>query len=52
MLVEWLVQEKWLRYLQIIPKEVEEEDDQKTDGENLYKQILVGTKLKTGKRGK
>jgi hypothetical protein len=29
-----------------------EEDHQKTDVGNLYKQILINTELQTGKRGK
>jgi len=28
-----------------------EEDDQKTDGGTVYKQVLVNAKLKTGRRG-
>jgi hypothetical protein len=28
-----------------------EEDDQKTDGGTVYKQVLINAKLKTGKRG-
>jgi len=38
-------------YLTVILKEVKYEDDQKTEGRIMYKQIL-NAKLKTGKRSK
>ena len=36
----------------IIPREIDKDDDQKTDSETVYQQILIDAKLKTGKRGK
>jgi len=51
MLTEWIVREKQVIYLTVILIEVDEEDDQKTDGGILYKQILINAKLQTGKRG-
>jgi hypothetical protein len=51
MLIEWIVKEKEVKYLIIIPREVDSEDDQKTDGGIVYKQILIDAKLQTGKRG-
>jgi len=47
MLIERTVKE--VKYLIIIPREVDRDDDQKTDGGILYKQILVDAKLKIGK---
>jgi hypothetical protein len=51
MLTEQVVKEHYVKHLIIIPREVDtQEDDQKTSGGILYKQILIGTKLKSGKR--
>jgi hypothetical protein len=36
----------------IIPKEVDQEDDQETDGGIVYKQTLRSVKLTTGMKGK
>jgi len=33
-------------------REVDQEDDQKTDGGTVYIQILISAKFKTGKTGK
>jgi hypothetical protein len=35
-----------------LPKEVDQEDDQETDGGIVYKQTLRSVKLTTGKKGK
>ena len=51
MLIECILKEKKVKYLTIIIREVDKEDDQKTDGGTVYKQILIHAKLKTGKRG-
>ena len=40
-----------MKYLTIVLREVNEEDDQKTDGETVYKHILLSAKLKTGQKG-
>jgi len=32
MLIEWLVKEKYLKYLTVIPREVDQEDNQTPDG--------------------
>jgi len=45
------VREKQVKYLTIIQREVESEEDQKTDGETVYKQILINSKLQTGETG-
>jgi hypothetical protein len=50
--VEWIVKEKQFKYLTIILNEVDEEDDQKTDGGTVYKQIIINAKLQIRKRGK
>jgi hypothetical protein len=42
----------YVKYLIIIPKEVDQEDDQETDGGIVYKQTLKSVKLTTGKKGK
>jgi len=34
-----------------MPKEVDYEDDQKTDRVTVYKEILIDAKLKNGNRG-
>jgi hypothetical protein len=39
-------------YLIVIAREVNHEDDQKTDGGIAYKQIFIDAKLKPGKRSK
>jgi hypothetical protein len=41
-----------VKYLIIIPKEVDQEDDQETDGGIVYKRTLRSVKLTTGKKGK
>ena len=40
-----------MKYSTINLREVDFEDDQKTDGGNVYKQILINAKLQIGKRG-
>jgi len=47
MLIEWIVKEK---YLTIILREVDYEEDQNRDGGIMQKQIVVNAKLQTGKR--
>jgi hypothetical protein len=42
----------YLKYLIIILKEVDQEDDQETGGGIVYKQTLRSVKLTTGKKGK
>jgi hypothetical protein len=39
-----------VKHLIIIPGEVDEEEDQKRDDGNMYKQTVIDAKLKTGKR--
>lgn len=51
MLTEWIVKEKYVRYLTLILREVDQEDDQKTGGVTVYKQMLIDSKLKAGKSG-
>jgi hypothetical protein len=34
----------------MIPREVDKEENQKTDGGTVYKHVLRDTKLRTGKR--
>jgi hypothetical protein len=51
MLTEWRIKEQQVKYLIIIPKEVDQEDDQETDGGIVYKQTLRSVKLTTGKKG-
>ena len=41
-----------VKYLTIILREFDYEDDQNIDGGTAYKQILVNAKLQSGKRGK
>jgi hypothetical protein len=41
-----------VKYLIIVPREVDKGDDQKTDGGTVHKQILIDAKLDTGKTGK
>jgi hypothetical protein len=50
--IEWTVKEKQVKYLTIILREVDCEDDQKTDGRTLHRQILMNAKVKPRKRGK
>ena len=45
MLRQWIVREKNVRYLTVIFREVHKEDDQKTDGGTVYKQVLIAAKL-------
>jgi hypothetical protein len=52
MLTEWRIKEQSVKYLIIIPKEVDQEDDQETDGGIVYKHTLRSVKLTTGKKGK
>jgi hypothetical protein len=44
MLTEWIVKEKWVKYLTITVREVDYEDDQTTDGGIVYKQTLINCK--------
>ena len=50
MLVEWIVRDKWVKYLTKILREFDWEGNQKTDGLSTYKQMLMNAKLKTGQR--
>jgi hypothetical protein len=40
-----------VNYLTIILRKVDQDDDQKTDGGSVYKQISIHAKLQIGKRG-
>jgi hypothetical protein len=40
-----------VKYLIIIPREVDYEDNQRTDAGTVYKAVIRNTKLTTGKRG-
>ena len=42
--------EQSVKYI-IIPREVNQENDQKTDGGIVYKHVLIDSKLETGKGG-
>ena len=52
MLPQLIVKEKYVKFLTIIHKEVDWEDDQKTVVGIVYKQILMNSKLQIGKGGK
>jgi hypothetical protein len=51
MLVEWIVEENYVKYLTITLRDVDKEDDQKINGGTVYKHILINAKLQIGKRG-
>jgi len=51
MLRELIVAEKQVKYLTVVLKEVDWEDDQKTDGWTVNRQISVDAELKTEKGG-
>jgi hypothetical protein len=52
LLVCFVIDNWTVEYLIIIPKEVDQEEDQETDGGIVYKQILRSVKLTTGKKDK
>ena len=39
-----------VKYLTIILRKVDQDDDQKTDGGTVYKQMSINAKLQIGKR--
>jgi hypothetical protein len=49
MLAEWIVKEKEVKYLTIILREVNWEDDKKTDDRIVYRKVLRNAKLQIGK---
>ena len=51
MLTEWVVREMEVKNSTVTFREVDEEDDQNTDGGTGYKPILINAKLQIGKRG-
>jgi hypothetical protein len=50
MLIEWIIKEEQVKVITITLKEANYEDDQKTDGGTVYKQILIDAKLQNGER--
>jgi hypothetical protein len=45
MLTEWIVKENKVKYLTIILREVNSDEDQQTDGINVYKQVVMNAML-------
>jgi len=50
-LTEWILKDRQVKCLTIILREFDLEDDHKTDGGIVYKQILINAKSQIGKRG-
>jgi hypothetical protein len=52
MLITRRVKEKQVKYLTIVQREVDYEDDLKVNGRTVYKQMLINAKLQIGNGGK